>query len=175
MDAALVKNLAMQHVNCSHETYEINRRWAAVWDQETEAEAGKICKFDLTNHQEPWTLNENFSCGTSSTRVVMCSKAFDLIQKIDERFGFNFVNEAHPNIWAYFIALAAISILLNVFLILYIWRQRKYIQFLRKQESRMKTIDFNRLTSLNSEILSNEVMNEKMEKSIRDNLVRGME
>ena len=66
----------MQHVNC--ETLEIDEEWL----QEAGAEDGIICKFDLTNHQQRWTLNESFSCVTSSTRVVMCKKGFELIKKV---------------------------------------------------------------------------------------------
>ena len=71
----------MQHVNC--ETLEINREWQLIWETKTKmAEAGIICKFDLTNNLQPWTLNENFTCGTSNTRVVMCRKGLDLIQMV---------------------------------------------------------------------------------------------
>ena len=70
----------MQHVNC--ETLDINDRWSDVGPGGNEAEAGRICKFDLTNHQQPWILSENFTCGTSNTRVVMCRKGLDLIQMV---------------------------------------------------------------------------------------------
>ena len=84
----------MQHVNCS-ETLEINREWQLTWETETETtEAGIICKFDLTNNLQPWTLNENFTCGTSSTRVVMCNKGFELIKKVGFLFSFYIIKKA---------------------------------------------------------------------------------
>ena len=73
-------NLAMQHVRC--EKLDINDKWELTWETGI-AEAGIICKFDLTNNLQPWTLNDKrFTCGTSSTRMVMCKKGFEIIKKV---------------------------------------------------------------------------------------------
>ena len=72
--------LTMQYVNCET-SLEINTDWHQRHN-EVRAEDGTFCKFDLINLQERWTLNEPFTCGTSSTRVVMCKKGFEVMKKV---------------------------------------------------------------------------------------------
>ena len=100
--------------------------------------------------------------------------------QVGELHGFShfhsLTTEAHPNLWACFFALTVISFLLNIALIFYIWRQQKNCQILRKEDtktSHLPPIEFNRLTSLNSEILANEALNNAMETTIHDNVVQG--
>ena len=52
--------------------------WVKEYPEEISSVAGKICHFDLENHDDRWTLNQNFTCGGGNFRVVMCQKAFDL-------------------------------------------------------------------------------------------------
>ena len=58
------------------------RNWTDYWFTESVGDippgVGEICHFDLENHDDHWTLNQNFTCGGGNFRVVMCKKAFDL-------------------------------------------------------------------------------------------------
>ena len=58
--------------------------WREVdWQDDVHDEAGEICQFnvDSIRPQELWIMS-NFSCGSSSRRIVMCEKAFDLFIKV---------------------------------------------------------------------------------------------
>ena len=57
--------------------------WSSVDWQDHHQEAGEICQFnvDSISPQELWIMS-NFSCGSSSRRIVMCEKAFDLFIKV---------------------------------------------------------------------------------------------
>ena len=57
--------------------------WSEVDWQDNHHEAGEICQFnvDSISPQELWIMS-NFSCGSSSRRIVMCEKAFDLFIKV---------------------------------------------------------------------------------------------
>ena len=58
------------------------------WDQTDLAEVGEICLFNVENpnphHWNPnhWILPKDFNCGSDTTRIVMCQKAFDLFIKV---------------------------------------------------------------------------------------------
>ena len=52
------------------------------WDQTDLAEVGEICLFNVENQEKHWILQKDFTCGSDTTRIVMCQKAFDLFTKV---------------------------------------------------------------------------------------------
>ena len=53
------------------------------WDQTNLAEVGEICLFNVENpNPNHWILPKDFNCGSDTTRIVMCQKAFDLFIKV---------------------------------------------------------------------------------------------
>ena len=77
---------SLEIVNCnpfldwSHSNDHVND-WGTY-----EAEAGKVCRFNVTEINSHWRLSETFSCGTNKLRVVMCEKAFNLFKKVQMTF-----------------------------------------------------------------------------------------
>ena len=52
------------------------------WDQTDLAEVGEICLFNVENPNPNHWILPNFNCGSDTTRIVMCQKAFDLFIKV---------------------------------------------------------------------------------------------
>ena len=71
-------------INCEYFS-----NWTSVdWGNEhIHEEAGKICQFnvDSISSQEHWSMGD-FSCGSSSRRIVMCEKAFDLFKFVSTKY-----------------------------------------------------------------------------------------
>ena len=67
------------------------RNWTDFWFTASNGDippgVGEICHFDLENHNDHWTLNQNFTCGGGNFRVVMCKKAFDLFVMVSITVG----------------------------------------------------------------------------------------
>ena len=63
---------SIQRVQCDYFS-----EWENDWMGSDIAEAGQICLFNLTSPYRRWKLKDDFSCGESKTRVVMCQKAFE--------------------------------------------------------------------------------------------------
>ena len=76
--AAIVEPATELEISCEHFL-----PWSEVDWQDHHQEAGEICQFnvDSISPQELWIMS-NFSCGSSSRRIVMCEKAFDLFIKV---------------------------------------------------------------------------------------------
>jgi len=74
-------------INC--ENFKPWREDLDDWHEDVLEEMGEICQFNVTqvSPQELWIMN-NFSCGASSRRIVMCEKAFDLFIKAGEMLGY---------------------------------------------------------------------------------------
>ena len=64
------------------------------WDQTDLAEVGEICLFNVENPNPNHWIFPNFNCGSDTTRIVMCQKAFDLFIKV-----FNFYNQCNFSIY----------------------------------------------------------------------------
>merc|ERR1711935_208314 len=80
--------------------------WMNSWIN-TENE-GSLCFLSLPNTQDGWILNdENFSCGSSGVLILMCDKAFKLLEKASVGF-------------LVLMVIASISLLMNLFLVSYI-------------------------------------------------------
>ena len=46
---------------------------------------GNLCFLSLPSTEEGWILNdENFTCGSSGIRIVICDKAFKLLEKVSK-------------------------------------------------------------------------------------------
>ena len=79
----------IQQVNCKY-----HKDWTnpdvTDWDQTDLAEVGEICLFNVENsnpnpnpnQEKHWILQKDFTCGSDTTRIVMCQKAFDLFIKV---------------------------------------------------------------------------------------------
>ncbi len=74
-----------RHLEIKCENFEA---WSEVdWQGHHREEAGEVCKFDVdqVSPQELWIMS-NFSCGSSSRRIVMCEKAFDLFKFVSLKY-----------------------------------------------------------------------------------------
>ena len=67
----------------------VDLSWMNSWIN-TENE-GSLCFLNLPNTQDGWILNdENFSCGSSGVLILMCDKAFKLLEKVSKYVFNNF-------------------------------------------------------------------------------------
>lgn len=80
----------MKNMSCDIELGQnVDLSWMNSWIN-TENE-GSLCFLSLPNTQDGWILNdENFSCGSSGVLILMCDKAFKLLEKVSKYVLTNF-------------------------------------------------------------------------------------
>ena len=80
----------MKNMSCDIELGQnVDLSWMNSWIN-TENE-GSLCFLSLPNTQDGWILNdENFSCGSSGVLILMCDKAFKLLEKVSKYVFNNF-------------------------------------------------------------------------------------
>jgi len=129
----------MENISCNYyASWEEGDHFSGNHGQDRHG-VGQVCEFQVENNQATqWQLTESFECGNSGTRVIMCEKAFEFFKWAGERYGFESAHTSHmnPNVWAAILALAIISILLNIFLIIFIYRLKKTCQIAAEQSKR---------------------------------------
>ena len=74
----------MKNMSCDIELGQnVDLSWMNSWIN-TENE-GSLCFLSLPNTQDGWIFNdENFSCGSSGVLILICDKAFKLLEKVSK-------------------------------------------------------------------------------------------
>ena len=80
-DSLSLNKSQIQQVTCKYHEDWTNPD-VTDWDQTDLAEVGEICLFNVENPNPNHWILPNFSCGSDTTRIVMCQKAFDLFIKV---------------------------------------------------------------------------------------------
>ena len=78
----------MKNVSCDLNLGQnVDLYWMNSWI-DTKYE-GNLCFLNLPDIQDDWLLkDESFSCGPSGIRILMCDKAFKLLEKVNFEFFF---------------------------------------------------------------------------------------
>ena len=76
----------MKNMSCDTElSQKVDFSWMNSWISSDNEE--NLCFLSLPNNHDNWFISEDrFSCGSSGVRILMCDKAFKLLQKVSHSF-----------------------------------------------------------------------------------------